>query len=234
MFENLKNEFIADQQEQKEKIAFYIQNGYMTTWAAENRTDADRGLKQYSTETRWTQYTAGKISREKAVEYAVKRYNKKKDAETAAKLAHLDRIANAEDINDISVYIDWKRSATWGYNPTATAYTDVGKTTGKASGCGYDKESAAIASAFNEQDTILKILYTIKENALKAGVPDRSATACTGRNNTECCGYGAGYSVLPYFEGGVGSNCFWNILKKAGFSVKHHGTAHSDAYTLYR
>ena len=234
MFENLKKEFITDQQEQKERIAFYIQNGYMATWAAENRTDVDRGLKQYSTETRWTQYTTGKISREKAVEYAVKRYNKKKDAETTEKLAHIDRIANAEDINDISVYVDWRKSYTWGYNPTAAVYTDAGKTTDKASGCGYDKESAAIAGAFNAQDAILKILYTIKENALATGLSDRSATACTGGNNAECCGYGAGYSVLPYFEGGVGSDCFWHILEKAGFSVKHHGTLHSDTYTLYR
>ena len=47
-------------------------------------------------------------------------------------------------------------------------------------------------------------------------------------------GYGSGYFVLPYFEGGVGSNCFWEILKKGGFkTISNHGK-HEDFYNIYR
>lgn len=96
---------------------FYIENGYFPTWAEEHRTDPDRGLKANSTETRWKQYQAGTISREKAVELATKRATKEIEKKTAAKLAKLDRVANAPDLTFISVSVDWVRSRTWGYNP---------------------------------------------------------------------------------------------------------------------
>lgn len=38
--------------------------------------------------------------------------------------------------------IIWKRSATWGHNPNVHFRGEI---VGKASGCGYDKESAALA-----------------------------------------------------------------------------------------
>ena len=110
--------------------------------------------------------------------------------------------------------------------------TNAGTFTGTASGCGYDKESAAIAEALNQCDSVLQLLYTYKENALAAGESDESKTASCGRSNCSIIGYGAGYGAIPYFEGGVGSSCFWSILKKCGFTVTgHHGT-HSDFYTI--
>ena len=211
---------------------FYIENGYFPTWAEEHRTDPDRGLKANSTETRWKQYQAGTITREKAVELATKRATKEIEKKTAAKLAKLDRVANAPNLTFISVSVDWVRSRTWGYNPHVEVRTNTGTYYGTASGCGYDKESSAIADAFNKCNSILKALYQLKENGLRAGKTDASKTACTGVGNRNICGYGSGYSVLPYFEGGVGASCFWSILKDCGYKTSGHHTKHSDFYSV--
>ena len=222
-------------EESKKKTAntiFYIANGYFPTWAEEHRTDPDRGLKDNSTETRWNQYKAGIISREKTVELATKRAKKKIDKELAKKLARLDRVAKAPDLNYISVSVDWVRSRTWGHNPHVEVRTNTGTYSGTASGCGYDKESAAIAEAFNKCDSILKALYKLKEDGLRAGKTDARETACTGVDNRGICGYGSGYSVLPYFEGGVGASCFWSILKDCGYKTSAHHTKHSDFYII--
>lgn len=124
------------------------------------------------------------------------------------------------------------RSRTWGNNPHAEARTNAGTFSGTASGCGYDKESTAIAEALNQCDSVLKVLYTLKENGLRAGLSDKSKTAACGRSNGDICGYGAGYGAIPYFEGGVGSSCFWSILKKCGFSTSCHHGKHSDFYSV--
>lgn len=231
-FGMLENRLHEDAKQQLNNTLFFIREGYLPTWAEENRTDSDRGLNKYLTDLRWQQYKTGKISREKAVEIASARATKQAEKALEKQLARLETVRNAPDINYIQIMIDWKRSATWGYNPTARVITNVSATYGTASGCGYDKESAAIAEAFDKNPSILKLLYTLKENSLQAGISDYSHTACTGIDNCNVCGYGAGYSVLPYFEGGVGANCFWAILDKCGYTVRSMHTKHEDYYTL--
>lgn len=63
----------------------------------------------------------------------------------------------------ISINIEYKRNRTWGWNPTATVTavldgvrTDT--TTGTASGCGYDKLSAAVCYAFRENPLLQTLL----------------------------------------------------------------------------
>lgn len=63
----------------------------------------------------------------------------------------------------ISINIEYKRNRTWGWNPTATVTavldgvrTDT--TTGKASGWGYDKLSAAVCRAFSENPLLQTLL----------------------------------------------------------------------------
>lgn len=231
-FTMIKNIVKEDAQKTAENRRFYILNGYMPTWAQEHHTDPDRGLKEYSTARRWEQYTKGEITREKAVEYATARALKEIDKKTAATLAKLDRVAAAPDLDYISISVDWVRSRTWGYNPHAEISTNAGRYNGTASGYGYDKESAAIADGLNQCDSVLKALYTLKENGLRAGLSDESKTACCGRSNGEICGYGAGYGAVPYFEGGVGASCFWSILEKCGFRVRCHYTKHSNYYSV--
>ena len=233
-FKLIAKSILDDSAKRTEEAIFFINNGYSPTWNGEHCTDKDRGLKECSTIYRWEQYQSGKISREKAVEFAIKRAVAHRKKETEKKIAYLERIAAAPDIEYISVSIEWIRSSTWGYNPHATVITSAETTTGRASGCGYGKESAAIAHAFNSSDGILKILCTLKEKGLEAGESDESKTACTGRDNRNICGYGAGYTAIPYFEGGVGSSCFWEIFKKCGFAVRATRTKKCDVYTIVK
>lgn len=233
-FTMMKAEIKQDSEKRKQETAFYIENGYFPTWAEEHRTDSERGLKAYSTACRWEQYQNKAISREKAVEFATKRALKEIEKKTAQSLAQLDRIANAAELESVQISVDWVRSRTWGYNPHVEAYTNTGRHTGTASGYGYDKESTAIAEALNDCESVLKALYTLKEKGLQAGQSDESATACCGRDNRDICGYGAGYGVIPYFEGGVGSSCFWAIFEKCGYKVTGHHGKKSDFYTIER
>ena len=234
MFELLKEGFLKERQNKKQESKFYIENGYCDSWCENEKKASDNGLRRYSTETRWNQYTSGKIDREKAVALAVKRMEKAIDKEIAATLEKLEKIENAPDLQYISINVSYTKNATWGYNPTVTANTNNGTTTGYASGCGYDKESAAVARAFNSSPAILKVLYTLKENALAAGESDYSKTACTHVDNRDIVGCGSGYSVIPYFEGGVGVGCFWDILKKAGFSTRCNYGKHENLYRIYK
>lgn len=223
-FTNLIKRYCEYQETTLDERIEFIKNG--------TPGDNDRGIRYYATDTRWDQYKAGEITREKAIFYAAKRMAKQLEKETAEKIAHLQAVAAAPDISYIRVSVEWKRSSVWGYNPACEVFTDAWEeTSGKASGCGYDKESAAVASAFNDNLSILKVLYTLKENALVAGGSDKDDHIITNVNNRNILGYGAGYNVIPYFEGGVGVSCFWHILEKAGFKVTGD---HSKKYDVYR
>lgn len=220
LFENLKKLYLEDRETQKELNRFYIDHGFLQSWNEAEKKESDNGLKRYATETRWNAYQAGKISREKCIEYTVKRMEKQLEKETAGKLEKLERIATAPDLVFASVNLEFKRGSVYGTTVYCYSRTNNGYTEGRAGGYGYDKESAAVADAFNKNDSVLKILYTLKEKALEAGLSDFSETACTRHDNRNIIGYGSGYTVLPYFEGGVGVNCFWEILKKAGYTVR--------------
>lgn len=238
MFENLKNHVLAAAAAEKEKARFYIENGYYPTWAEENKKPGDNGIKRHCTARRWDQYQAGEITREKIVELTIKRAEKEIDKETAAKLEKLETAAAAPDLVSVSVSVEWKRNATWGYNPAATITIHARNTwtqyTGSASGCGYDKETAAVGAALNQSDSVLKMLYTAKENALEAMTADQISAACNfygTESNRDFIHYGAGYGVLPYFEGGVGMSSFRGVFEKCGYNCTgENHTKHSDYY----
>lgn len=236
MFERLTKAFLEDKETQRQRNEFFIIHGFYESWSEEHKTESDNGLKRYSTARRWEQYQNGEIDRTKACEFAIKRMNKEIEKEIEKKLAHLEAVANAPEVDYITVNVEYRRSSVWGYNPAAEVITsgesDIFR--GYASGCGYDKESAAVAEAFNKSLGIMKVLYTLKEKALEAGESDESKTACTGHDNRNCVGYGAGYSVIPYFEGGVGVGCFWDILKKAGYKTRCNYGKHENFYSIYK
>ena len=63
----------------------------------------------------------------------------------------------------ISINIEYKRNRTWGWNPTATVTASLDgvrtdTTTGTASGCGYDKLSAAVCHAFSGNPLLQTLL----------------------------------------------------------------------------
>lgn len=202
---------------EKIRKAIIEENSDYTTKAIERVKTNDGALQNESTSLRWNQYKNGIISHEKAVNYAVERITKARKKALDNKIAKLDRIASAENVTEIVISVEWKRNTTWGHNPTATVtvYTEnhVYTATGKASGCGYDKRSAAIASAMNEIDSALKLIYDLRENGK---LP-----------------YGAGYDSIatPYYEGGVGISCYHTIFAECGFEkIADHGTKTTDYY----
>ncbi len=240
MFENLKNRILAEAAEEKENRRFYIVEGYYPTWSEENRKPGDNGIKHYCTARRWDQYQAGEISREKIVDLTIKRMEKQHEKDTAKKLEKLEAAAAAPDLESVSISVEWTRSRVWGYNPAAEIVVNAGghysKYTGSASGCGYDKRTAAIGAALNQSASVLKMLYTAKEKALASLAPDQIEAAKKGyifgsESNRDFIHYGAGYGVLPYFEGGVGMSSFRGVFEACGFKcTADRETKHTDFY----
>lgn len=187
--------------------------------------EASDMLRGYSTNLRWKQYENGEITRDKCVEYAKKGYEKEVSKDLQKDLEMIEACETAEFPETISVIVEWKKSRVWGYNPHAEIADDKRRYFGSASGCGYDKLSAAVANCFNQSAQIKKILYAKKEKALQAGE--------TGSNH-EVIGYGSGYGVLPAFESGVGMSCFVKILQEAGYKYKYSGTNKIDSYFFYK
>lgn len=237
MFKQLNNAIIAEATKEKEKSRFFIKNGFCESWAEEHRTPSDNGIARYSTARRWEQYQAGEISREKAVELATARMVKQKDKATAEKLEKLERVAAAPNLESVSISVEWKRSQIWGYNPTATITVYAGgkweQFTGTASGCGYDKRTAAIGAALNQSRPVLKMLYAVKEKALETFTAEQIAQAFKHgtESNANFIHYGAGYGVLPYFEGGVGMSSFRGVFEACGFRcTADNSTKTADFY----
>lgn len=116
-----------------------------------------------------------------------------------------------------SVVVEWHKSRTWGMNPRARVAAERVATYGSASGCGYDKQSAAIASAMNQNPEILKILYDHAE----AG---------------ETFPYGVHvWAGLPSFEGGCGVSCFYSIFEACGYTFKQIASGKAfDVYEITR
>ena len=214
MFEKIKNQLIAENEKYRNNAIQYIK-------------DNDSTLERYSTATRWNQYVNGIISREKCIEYATKRINVKYNKSLEKDLEKLETVGNAENIKSISVSIVWHKSRTWGYNPTAEIRIETTNRyyyeTGTASGCGYDKRSAAVGSALNKIPAALKLLCDLKE----VNAPEN----ITEYSNAKYIAYGAGYGAIPYYEGGVGYSCFDTIFNIAGFKrVCFNETKTTDYY----
>lgn len=160
-------------------------------------------------------------------------YDGKRDCQKLAEAA------KANEVEAVSIDIDWKRSQMWGYNPTATAtvfYKGGGwsEHVGRASGCGYDKESAAVAAALDKCPAVLKALYETKEKAITNGWEYSGQLNRQSESNAGCIAYGAGYGVLPYFEGGVGMNSLVNVFKACGFILRNEKQTRRRGYYSFQ
>lgn len=157
---------------------------------------------------------AGELVPERIRAKMFAKFTRETDKQRAKKLDRLRTVAEYRAPVGVSVGIEWKRSRVWGYNPTATATADHTRTTGTASGCGYDKGSAATAEAFNNNAELLRIIYDHAEkgNAFPYGVRI--------------------FAGLPYFEGGCGLSCFREIFAACGYQWEHIASGETfDAYT---
>lgn len=242
MFNNLKSVLITEAEVEKENSRFFISNGYLESWNPESHKFSDEGICRYSTARRLEQYRTGEISREKAVQYATTRREKEINKRLNERLAKLDRVASSPDLTDVSISVEWRKSSVWGYNPfaTVTIHTADGwkQYTGTASGCGYDKLTAAVGSALNQSLSVLKMLYTTKEDGLN-NPPEfgrfNGVTFDDPRTNASLIHYGAGYGALPYFEGGVGISSFFGVFEKCGFRcISQNETRTTNYYHFSR
>jgi len=152
-------------------------------------------------------------------------------------LREIQEINESEEFNsELVITIEWKKSYMWGTNPRA--YTNYGFTSESIGGCGYDKKSTALAQALNSHKPLLKLLYEKKNNALKN--PKTEYTGVNGDKGThqsqinqEVLGYGSGYRILPYFEGGVGTNSHKRIIEGLGLSFGHiTNTPNTDVFII--
>lgn len=203
-------------------------------------SDGESTLRNYSTESKWNAYYEGKISKETAICYALDRLGKKCSKEAAQRMQRVKYdFGNAPSVNSIIINVQWKKSSVWGMNPTATVdvftddeYTGYEIYTGKASGCGYDKLSAAVSEAMNQSPSLRKLLCDRKEQAIKEGV---KFAGKSNDSNSEAIAYGAGYGAIPYYEGGVGISSIEAVLNACGMVLKFSNTTkNTDHYVFER
>lgn len=133
---------------------------------------------------------------------------------------------NLSSIEELTINVEWKKSSTWGSNPTAEAYVNgVGRvSSGSIGGCGYDKQSTAVANVLNQVPQFKKLLFEYKNKPKNFKL-----------SNHEIFGYGSGYGVLPSFKGGVGVNCYNQIFNKIGYEFKTVSSGNTfDVYKVVK
>lgn len=126
--------------------------------------------------------------------------------------------AHRPAVQRLEIEINWTKSRTWGYCPTASAMwlTSAGwgawNNMAHASGCGYDKASTVIAEVCN---------------ALLSGMLYRRRHA---RKNIP---YGVNLkkTFFPTFAGGVGVSCYYDIARFLGGKLEH--VASGKTYDKY-
>jgi len=181
-------------------------NKKLETTLLKAKTDLNNVLSQYNKQYKGTK----EQQKEKFKKWIVNKLMK----ETDKKLSYLKRVQESEDFKEeFIITIQSTKSRMWGY--TFKSYTNKDFVSEVISGCGYCKRSTATAQALNSNLSILKLLFTKKEKELSKH---------KGKNNNEIhreiLGYGAGYSNLPNFEGGVGVNCHERILDRVGLKME--------------
>lgn len=183
-------------------------------------------LRNLLTVHRWKQLITEEITFDQAKAFALVKLGKVIEKANDEFIAALNWVEMATPATTVGIVIEWKRNRTWGNIPHAEVNIGHGIVyTGTASGYGYDKESTALAEAFNKSPEILRILYDEKEERL----------AKLGRrvSNDEAIGYGVGNHARPEFQGGVGVNAFRDIFAACGYTLTRHiDGKHFTTYTL--
>jgi hypothetical protein len=199
---NLKNRIVAEHREKLAKLLARVDS-------VDNVDHAEMGLLRNYTSKVWSnRFKQGIITLETYKEKTKLTINKDYAKQLETSIAKLDAVASVENIPDeIKIAVEWLKSKTWGANPHAEVWHPYDSFTGSASGCGYDKESAAVAEALNQSNAILKIAYDMIE-----------------RGEQLPYGLGTSYRILPQFEGGVGVSCFARFFEQAGYTWNNAGS----------
>jgi hypothetical protein len=134
-------------------------------------------------------------------------------------------------ILEIKIQTEWKKSPTWGANPSteiwvsfvnAKGYRDTEYfKSGAVTGCGFDKLSTSISNALNQSDVLKANLYAVANKAKNQKL-----------TNAQIFGYGSGYGILPYFEGGCGVSTYRDIFNAIG--LKFESVASGKTFDIHR
>ena len=202
MFINLKNSLVNKNNEEVKRQLENIENENMNT------------LNFYTTNLRQEQFKEGKISMDKFKACAKTKMLKETKKQLDKGLKELEKIENNHKIFD-NLYIQISSKKTnMGYQFKATLSDTTEKIEGSyTGGWGYDKLSSAISEVLNEYLPLKELLYNYKEKYL-------FENKLTQANNREIFGYGSGYGILPYFEGGVGVSSYYKIFNTIGLELK--------------
>ena len=154
---------------------------------------------------------------QKIVEKIEKKQQRATEGAMNKRFAKLHEVEEVEAPAAASISVEWHKSRTWGMNPRARVAAERVATYGSASGCGYDKQSAAIAGALNQNPETLKILY---DHAEANGVFPYGVTVWAG---------------LPSFDAGCGVSCFYSIFEACGYTFKQVASGKMfDVYEIIR
>ena len=133
-----------------------------------------------------------------------------------AKLNEEERaMCEAPFIFRLEIEISWRKSRTWGLCPRAEArwYDGDGwhyeSDAGYANGCGYDKHSEVVARVCNK---ILTRNAYLKRRKLRKAVNEGNAPYGLRMDN---------FSLVPSFEGGIGMNSYYPVIKFLGGKLEH-------------
>lgn len=202
MFTNLKNSLMNKNNEEVKRQLENIENENMNT------------LNFYTTNLRQEQFKEGKISMDKFKACAKTKMLKETKKKLDKELKELEKIENNHKLFD-TLYIQIQcKKTNLGYQYKAILTDSIEKIEGKyTGGWGYDKLSSAISEVLNEYLPLKELLYNYKEKYL-------FENKLLQANNHEILGYGSGYGILPYFEGGVGVSSYYKIFNTIGLEFK--------------
>ena len=168
------------------------------------------------------------IKFETLINFLCRKLTREATKERTNMLNKITVVENTPDFLQGTLTIEWKKSKTWGLNPICKGKfktTDGYKYTesGNISGCGYCKASTSTAHALNASSSILKLLYSMKNDNID-------------KYNNDLFGYGSSnYRFLPAFEGGVGVDCHESIFNKLGFKWQNIASGKNfDVYSITR
>lgn len=177
-------------------------------------------LKQYTTPKTLEAIKNTAPEEKPAADILAKMKAKKAREEAKNTAKRLEALALAESCKppeSVNISVEFTRSRTWGSIPHATITAEQRRTFGTASGCGYDKESAAIASAMNQNPEIMRILYDHAESG-----EDFPYSVHT-------------FAGLPSFVGGCGVSCFRSVFESCGYEWRQVGNGRTfNAYAITR
>lgn len=144
-------------------------------------------------------------------------------AEQESIKAEILDLLEAEELKDFAALVEWSNSRTWGKNPHAKVIINnryVGW--GSASGCGYDKRSAAICYGCNDNEQIKKIILgAVLKAHLKSGKPFPYGIYTSDR-------------IYLHFDG-CGVETLRSILEYCGVnSWLWHETPNADSITAHK